>query len=156
MSQLHLVHALVGDFQQGVRILAIDGVHADTETRPDGQQPILDLHGRRDCLRYGVGHLHDLAAIAHCRQDDDKLVAADPGDGIGAADTGDDLVRDVLQHDIARCVPAGVVDFFERIEVEIDDGQRAGWAGAADESPQALVQRGPIQQVRQRIVLCSE
>src|SRR3569833_3265261 len=156
MSQFHLVLTFIGNLEQGVGVRAVHGVHAGTETRSGSQQPALDLHGYCYCLRNRVGDLDEPASITDPRQDDDKLVTPDSCDGIGTADTGGDLARDVLQHDIASGMSERVVDLFEGIEVEIYDRQRGGRACAVNESCEALVQRGPVQKVRERIVLRPE
>jgi len=56
--------------------------------------------------------------------DDGELVAAEPGDGVLLGEATCDTGRDGLQEHVADRVAERVIDGFELVEIETQDGER--------------------------------
>ena len=71
----------------------------------------------------GAGHVLRGAPTGHPRQDHDELIAAITADDVARSRTRRDPARDGHQELIAERVPEAVVDAFEAIEVDEQDGE---------------------------------
>ena len=83
----------------------------------------------------------------------DELVAAHAGDGIGLPDAAAQPTGDCLQQRVADGVPKGVVDLLEAVEIQAQHGDRALLAGADERLLQALGQQYAIGQIGERIMV---
>ncbi len=106
----------------------------------------------RDCL----GTL----ASAELGDEGDEFVAADPRQGIAAAQTAPQPRRHLLQELVALHVPVGVVHLLEAVEVDEEHGQVAlvekHAPGARDRLPQPVEEERAVRQSGERIVGCME
>jgi hypothetical protein len=87
-------------------------------------------------------------------QQQDKLVAAQPRDGIAAPQHLLETVGDIDQHLVADLVAPGVVDRLEAVEIKIANGhQRLRTARLRNGLYQTVGKKHPVGQLGQRIVI---
>jgi hypothetical protein len=123
--QLGQVHGLIGMAQQGFGVLLVARVERDADAGAEAQRLAID----RDRTRQPVP-----ARAAGCRriprrllqadQQDDELVAAEPGHGVVLAHRFADAARDFDQHAVANGMAKAVVDRLEAVEVEVANRQQ--------------------------------
>ena len=110
----------------------------------------------REHLRDGVGPVRHTAGLpvgAPGFQDDDELVAADPGHGVGPAQHAPQAAGDLDEHGVARAVAVGVVDPLEPVEITEQDGHLGTVPlGAGDGGGEPVEQQRPVRQPGQRVV----
>ena len=125
--------------------------HADA-----GRQEDLALAGRDGGPQgvqrpLGVGHGVALGVVAV--EEDQELVAAQPGDDVGRAVGPRQAPRHRHQHLVADLVAEAVVDGLEAVEVEDEHGHRARGALALGQRVgQTVGEQGPVGQARERVV----
>ena len=85
-------------------------------------------------------------------EDDDELVAPEPGELVPRPTERPEEARELDEDDVPRPVPQGVVDDLEVVEVE--EEERAGRASArpGHDPLEALFRRAPVPEVRERVV----
>ena len=87
-------------------------------------------------------------------QEDDKLVAAQAGNGVAFPDALGQAVRRLFQQRVADGVAQRVVDELEAIEIEKQDGQPLSVAlGGGNGLFQAVGEKNPVRQAGQRVVI---
>ena len=106
-----------------------------------------------DRLTQGIGDAQRLLERAIGEQNP-ELVAAEPGERIARAHARLQHAGDLPQQLIPGGVPAGIVDQFELIEIEIQEHVPAGGvlAHALDRAGQAVLEFTPVDQAGERIV----
>ena len=94
-----------------------------------------------------------ILGVADRGADEDELIAAEAGHGVGGAHHGRQSARDFLQKLIAGAVPQGIVDELEAVKIANQQRKRALVAvRMRDGLLQPIVQQDAIRQARQGIV----
>lgn len=105
-------------------------------------QGIRDLAGR-----------HGRAGAVVAGQQDRELVAAQPRDRVPLPEPSPQPLRDLLQQQVAGVVAEGVIDLFEAVEVEQEQGERPPGARRVEERlPCAIVEQQAVGQARKGVV----
>ena len=100
------------------------------------------------CLQPAVVHIG-------LRQDDSEFIPAKPPHDIGLARMAQQQLRDTDQHLIARRMTEHVIDLFEMVEVDIDDGQgRTKTGRKGNFAPDLALEGPPVEDRAQRIIVC--
>ena len=99
-----------------------------------------------------LGGLHGLIEVAALEQYA-ELVAAEPRQGVAPADLRLEQVTELVQQGVAGTVPAGIVDDFELVEVEIQQRIRGlACLGAFQCALQAALEFAPVDQPGEDVV----
>jgi hypothetical protein len=140
------VHGRVGGGEQRVAGGAVARVDGDPE------RGAVAVGGADDRVRGAAGDPGGGLAVG-VGEDQRELVAADPegGVGAGAADRGDRRGGGA-QGAVAGGVAAEVVDGLEAVEVEEDDGERAG---GGEPAVDRLVELAVVEQAGERVAACA-
>ena len=95
-----------------------------------------------------------LVEIVEVGDEDDELVAANAGDGVGRADDALQLVGDMDQQGVAAGVAEGVVDALEAVDVDHADREFFIQAlSALDAAGEAVVNQDAVWQTGQVVIL---
>jgi hypothetical protein len=148
------VHGGVGALEQGLRVVAVPGGDRNAETgrhihvlAADAQG--LPAGGGPQGLRHGV------RVLGHGEVLDqrDGLVSADARQQVAPAQRRPQAPRHHAQERVASVVPQGVVALLEVVEVQ-EDGAAvvAELPPPGEGGPQVRRERGPVRQVRERVV----
>ncbi len=97
---------------------------------------------RCDILRVFRGNLHD-----------GELVPAEPAYDVLAADATLHAFGSRLQQEVADRMSERIVDALEMIEIETENRDRSGTPQVADKRLHLFIERHPVQQVRESIVV---
>src|ERR1700688_2462106 len=97
------------------------GVERDPHARLDLKRVILDQKRLFKSCAQRRGHLVRVRLIGSW-QEDGELVTTKPGEGCLGADRLTQAQPDLSQQQIATLMPEGVVDLFEALEVEHEQG----------------------------------
>ena len=124
------VHALVGEAEEGGGVLGVLGVDGDAEAGGDDG----GAAGEED----GASRAHWMASTrwpmarwsaSEVGGEEDELVSAEACEGVGGVEGVAEVVGDLAEDLVSGVMAEGVVDFFESVEVEHEEGE---WAvGAA-------------------------
>ncbi len=110
--------------------------------------------GERDAQP--IGQFLDLEAAERAADQCGELVAAEPGDGVPAADGALQPAGGLHQELVADLVPGGVVDRLEAVQVEEEHRDPGAGpallAAGAEGGPQPLGEQRPVGQVGERVV----
>lgn len=92
------VHGHIGCFHQGFRGQTIGRIEADTDAGGDVQFVSIDVKGRGQGLKDLLGNDGDFAGFGVLFQSDDKLIAAEPSQGVRFSHDGAQAFGDLLQN----------------------------------------------------------
>jgi len=141
--------------QQRLGIRAIGGVHGDPQAGRDVQILAGDAMRLGDCGEKLVRAERCIFRTGNFRQQYDEFVAALTAHGVRIAHARHQPLGDGLQHRIAGCVTQRVVDALEAVEVHEQDCKRPPVAARrCDCAGQPVVQKQPVWQTREDVVLC--
>ena len=152
---LGAVHGQVGVAEHGVgRGPEVAGLGDDDAD--GGGEPVLGGPDDHRPGQLGQDHLGDAEGDVdrlHVGADDDELVAAEAGDGVGPAPGLGQPVGQFPQGQVADAVAVEVVDGLEAVQVDEEDGQGAvvpatGGQGLVD----PVVEQGPVGQSGEGVV----
>ena len=146
---LGAVHGGVGVLQQRVRLEAVPRVDGDTDAGRDGGGP---PEHRTDAADEPVGRgvRHVAVGLGHQHP---ELVASQPAHDVRLAQGAAHRVGHEPQHGVACGVAVRIVDVFEVVQVEVDQGQGPAVAPVAAQLLRQLVRERPrIQHVRERVL----
>jgi len=108
----------------------------------------------REHREHAPRHDRGVVLFPDIRQDDGELVAAEARDRVALACARLEPARYLAQQQVARVVPARVVDLFEAVQVNEQQGQRQVVPARVREClPQAVVEQRAVRQVRQGVVV---
>ena len=125
----------------------------DAEAAADHEVLLLERDGALERVDDALGRVGRRLGIFDVLEQDRELVTAEARRGVGGADRGRDPLRDLEQQLVAGRVAEAVVDSFEVVEVEEDDGEAELLAARAGHRvAYALVEQGAVGQVGDRVV----
>ena len=134
---LGAVERQIGVLHQGVRLVAVARGHGDADAGPHDDLMAVEIVGSADHLdesRREGGNVGRMIGRQHLH--DGKLVAAQPGHDVLAADAAAHAVGRRLQQQVADRMPERIVDALEVVEVEAEDRDRSRTAaGGCRASP---------------------
>ena len=87
------------------------------------------------------------------REEERKLVAAEPGDKVAAAKDRPKLGRDLLQQSVARLVAKSIVDFLELVEIDEKKAGRQASFVAVDHRLEPVVKGAPVGQAGEQVMV---
>ena len=100
------------------------------------------------------GNVEGLADVAHVRDEDGELVAAQSGHGVLGAYDGREPLTDQLQQRVTDLVTKGVVDLLEAVQVEEEQRDaEVGVVRGLDPRPRVLDQQLAVGQAGERVVV---
>ncbi len=145
------VHRGVGAHRQRVVVVAVARIQGDTERGRDVQLVVFDVVWRGERLQHLFSHMRRPLG-AGAGQDENELVAAEPGDRILVAQDMAQAPGDLDQQFVADAVTERVIDVLETIDVHEDQRQRFGVAfDAAQCLADAIGQQAAVGQAGQRV-----
>ena len=148
---LRRVHLTVGTGEKLLGRRAVVGKHGEADAPVDLDAGRVDPERPAERVAQPANECAG-ALVAPCPdREHDELVTADAGDRVRFPDDRFEAPREGLQHDVARPVPADVVDVLE--PVQVDGDQREGLArtaGAPDRLLDAVVEQHAVRKVRER------
>lgn len=149
-----LVHGGVGVLDEGGGVAAVLGEAADADAGADEEFVVLGFEWGVEAGEQALGQLLGLFGVAQVRQEDDEFVAAEAGDGVVAAELVAEAGGDALEEDVADGVAEAVVDVFEAVEVEEQDGAFVAFAFAGGEGlAQAAFEEDAVGQAGEGVVV---
>ena len=114
-------------------VLGVLGVDGGAEAGGDDGGAAGEEDGALEGALDGVDAVADGAVVGEGGGEEDELVSADAGEGVGGVEGLAEVVGDLAEDLVAGVVAEGVVDFLEAVEVEQEEGERAvGAAGALE------------------------
>ena len=149
---LGLVEGGVGEAHQHVVALAVLRRQRDPDRHADRDLGARDVEGAADLVEDPPGEGLGIRRGAHPGLDDRELVAAEAGEGVGAAQQVGEPLGDLLDQFVAGGMAVGVVHVLEPVEVEEHDRDAALRAAeAADLHVEPLGEEEAVRQARQRV-----
>src|SRR6266508_3653776 len=149
---LGLVHGHVGVTDQVERLGARPG-DDDADAGVDLDVAAGHRDRRGQCLQQPLGGGERVGGAAGVLDQDDELVAAEPGDGVAGPYVGAQPLGDQGEQLVADLVSEGVVDGLERVQVQQQHGQQAAVAVQAGQGVlQPVVEQRPVGQVGEWVV----
>ena len=118
------VHALVCDEQQAVSILSVLGVDGGSEAGGDDRGSTGQDDGALERALNRVDAVADGAVIGERGGEDNELVSAKAGEGVGRVEGVAEVAGDLAQDLVAGMVSERIVDLLEAVEVEQQQGER--------------------------------
>ena len=147
------VHRDVGLLQQRVGGRSVLRETGDPEAGPHAQGPVIDHARLLDLVQQLLGGQQRAIEVGE-RQEDGKLVAAQPCHRVGLPQRRTEPRGDELQHAVAGMMSERVVDLLEAVQVEQQQRQRLALAGGdARRLVETIVQERAVGQVGQRVVI---
>ena len=147
------VHAFVGDAEQGGGVAGVVGVDGEAEAGGDGERVAFDEQGFFEGDADGLEELIEAAVAVELGSDEDELVAAEAGEGIGAADELAEAGGDAAEDLIAGLMAESVVDVFKAVEVEDEQGEvAAGFVAAVECEGERLFEGAAVGQAGELVV----
>src|SRR5258708_3575556 len=123
---LLLIHALIGQPAKKYPVGCVIGVdgHADASGNVKGIAVDTDplVQGVGDTVRTNPGDQVSGLVAGQVGGDNDKLIAAEAGQGVGEADGAAEIVGDVSQEFVADVVAVSGVDEFETVNIDHEEG----------------------------------
>ena len=92
------------------------------------------------------------AIVTAGADEDDELVTPETGGEVAVADGRAQPARHLLQQLVAGLMSQGVVDLLELVEVHEQHGHPLTRRAPLERGPRVLLERGPVGQLRQRVV----
>ena len=163
---LRLVHGGIGVHQQGIEVLAIEGIDGDADAGVDEDLMGADPNRMRETADDAPGELRGVLGVVQPRHDDGELVATETrhfrSQGGEAGPTSSSRSRqqersrdaDMPQELIAHLMAEGVIDPAEVVEVDEERGhQLLISAGLFQRVGQALLVRQAVRQPGEAVVV---
>ena len=153
---LGLVEREVGVRDQFVHVRAVIGRDGDAGAGADMEDVVVDGERIRQPFEDRLDDVADDARVPAARDDHHELVAAEPAHQADlAAELGDvdETLADLDEQLVAGRMTERIVDVLESVEVEQHDGCRPLAGVAGEQAPQLLLQREPIRQAGQLVVM---
>jgi hypothetical protein len=142
----------VGAAQHLVGIPSVVGGQRDADAGADHHVVAVDVIGLAQCRDQALGKGPGMLRSGDVSLQDGKLIAAQPGDRIEVAHAIAQASGHGAQQRIAGPVTKRIVDAFEVIEVEAENGMLFAAADAGEGLAHLLVKRHPIGQIGKRVV----
>jgi len=153
---LCLIKREIGICDQIIDASAVIGSDCNARAAAEMQRVIADVEGLRELLEHCVDHLTDPAGVPAIRHDQHEFIPAEAehlsGLAVAFADF-DQSMADLGEQLIADRVPQRIVHVLEIVEIE-DRKPRGAAASSARQPPaQLLLEREPVGQSCQRVVM---
>jgi len=148
-----LVHREVGAPEQGVRLLAVARVKAQTHAHRDPQSVAVQIVVAAAFRQKLAGHFPREVRVQDPVENDGELIRAHARDGVGLAKTRAQARRDLPQQLVARVAPQRVVHQREPIDVGREHGEpvsRAARARQREREP--VVEQVSVRQAGELVV----
>ena len=116
------IHSYIRAAKQRVGVVAIFGIDRDADACSDVERVIIYDEGLTHDIGEMFGELNGMCSVSALQQHR-ELVAAKASHGVVLAQCLAQARSDALQQAVAICVAERVVDFFESVEVDHQQGE---------------------------------
>ena len=144
-----VVHGDVGSLEERFDILSMSRIQADPDTGGDEEFPVIKDEGLSEDIQDLPRNNKAVLSIRQTLEDEHKLIACQPGDRIVFTYTTLQPLRHRFQHQITLCVPQGIVDPLEMIQIEHHDSDDPSTTlGPRQGLIQTVLEQLPVRQGR--------
>ena len=151
---LAFVHRGVGVLEQGFGVFAVVGKDGDAEAAGNQHLGAVDDEGLGQALQHLARHQFRVMGVVKVGQDDREFVAAEPGHRIRFPDAAGQALGGLLEQFVTGVVAQGVVDLFEAVQVEEQDGDLGSVPAAPGQGMgQAVHEQRAVGKLGQRIIV---
>lgn len=120
---LDLIHNLISLADQGFLGVAVIGIDTDADGNTEATDLAVHQHRLAEGIKYFLSnHRHRFPGM-NIMENDNKLIATQPGDGIGTTHRGKEPPGHLFQHMIAGFMAQGVINHLEIVEIQKEQGQ---------------------------------
>ena len=151
---LAFVHGGVGVLEQGFGVFAVVGKDGDAEAAGNQHLGAVDDEGLGQALQHLARQQLRVMGVVKVGQDDREFVAAEPGHRIRFPHAGGQAPGGLLEQFVTGVVAQGVVDLFEAVQVEEQDGDLGSVPSAPGQGMgQAVHEQRAVGKLGQRIIV---
>src|SRR6478735_9408672 len=120
-----LVHRGISILDQRLRVLPVEWIHADSDTRGDIQIMVFDGMGFSQGFKDPSARNFGIFRMFHILKQEDELVASRPAHRVRGSYASDQLVCNGLQKLVAGGMTQGVIDVLESIQIQKEYSQHS-------------------------------
>lgn len=153
-AAFHPIHRLICGVDEFVDALPLIRINADADAGSNRNFTAIGLQHDGKQGHHLFGDAHGIVDACGTFDQDDELIAAEAGDGVLVAQDAAQAAGNITQDGVAGPVAELVVDRFEVVEVDEQDGETAVLALAAFEAVLgAGIEQQAVRQPGQRVVV---